>query len=217
MYSFDENGFVLSKDGAPFFNNPFGLFGKTYLGIEMPKGNLKGGGLNWHTRTEVILGGGECCHGFVMAISPRGSVECVLELDINVAAIVPLVHEDGQITLLVSGQGCDGSGLRHVDFRMNPFPTVSQIVAGEEAHALLPSWPYLDSPSWFLVHPLDVSEVWDLLAAHGLMIDREKTEAMQQTCSAFGRKGATRGWLAEWRERAKLYFFLKSLRQNGAG
>lgn len=187
MYEF-ENSHRLTKDGEDFFENTLGIFGRMYLGRLTPVDARKGHASD----IEVVLGGGECCHGFVVGVSPSGCLNKVLELDLNVAAIVPLIHTDGRTTFLVSGQGCDGQGIRHVDFGAK-IPNATVVVADEEARALLERWPFADGPSWFNVHPLDIPSIWELLASQGLDIDREKTEEAQDAYGIIGERHAVRG------------------------
>jgi hypothetical protein len=195
----DENLVVL-KDGEAFFVSQIAnkCMGSLCIGLQLPPvactvkddGVCSGyRGPYWgNSQTEIFVGGGSCCDGYLMGVSPEGKITKILAIDFNIRCIQPIIwmetkgsptvpEEVAMLGLLVSGAGCSGYGVRFVDF--NRVTPVSMTVVGtEEAIKRSDFWRNGGDP-------FSVADIWDRLAKLGIKADKERTAMASKAFVAF--------------------------------
>jgi hypothetical protein len=137
--------------------------------------------------TRVVVGGGSCCDGYLIALNDEGKITKILAIDFNIRRIVPIVYsipckkvegvEDTMLGLLVSGAGCSGTGVRFVDFD-RVTPTSTPVVSSKEEVV-----PY---NSWLRgADPLSVADIWERLEKIGIKADKERTAMAVKAFAVF--------------------------------
>lgn len=201
MYSFSKDNLTVLKENVEFFTSPIAnhCMAPLFVGLVMPKKNKPFNKDDsvfpgyvapyWGSATtEVIVAGGNCCDGYIIAVSDKGKITAILAIDFNIRQIVPIVYrvpkqgsenaeEDVIIGLLVSGAGCSGKGVRFVDFN-RVTPTSTPVVATEEEVRSYDSWLYG-------ANPLKVDDIWERLEKIGVKADKELTEKAVAAFSTF--------------------------------
>ncbi len=141
-----------------------------------------------NAQTEIIVGGGNCCDGYLMGVNPEGKLTKILAIDFNIRRIKPFIfmetkgspagpEEVAMLGLLVSGGGCSGYGVRFVDFnRVTPVSTT--VVGTEEAIKRSDFWLRGGDP-------FSVADIWDRLAKLGINADKERTAMASKAFVAF--------------------------------
>lgn len=194
-----DNNMVVLKEGQPFFTSPIAneCMGTLKVGLRLPAVAITGAddsvclGYNepyWgNAKTEILVGGGSCCDGYLMGVSPEGKLTKILAIDFNVRRIVPLIYmvpskgpekdEAAKLGLLVSGSGCSGYGVRFVDFN-RPTPISIPVVETEEAIKRHSFWTCGGDP-------FSVTDIWDRLVKLGIKADKERTAMASKAFVAF--------------------------------
>ena len=172
--------------------------GSLKLGLELPPVASTGKddsvchgyvGPYWgNAQTEVVVGGGSCCDGYLMGVSPNGGITKILAIDFNIRCIKPVIFmqttgplkslaDVAMLGLLVSGAGCSGYGVRFVDF--NRITPVSMDVIGTEEAKNRPTF-WRDGGD-----PFSVADIWERLANLDINVDKKRTTMASKAFVAF--------------------------------
>lgn len=193
MFSFSNDHMTVMKDGTPFFVSPISnpCMASLHVGMVLPEirlGVLPEAGStilvlkgDWvDLSTSILVAGGNCCHGYLIGVSPEAKITKILAIDFNVRRIVPIIYKSDvgmELGLLVSGAGCSGSGVRFVDFNRK-IPVSTTVVGSEEKVKSYESWLYG-------ADPLSVADIWDRLQKIGILADQERTAEAIKTFAFF--------------------------------
>ncbi len=189
----EEHPQSLLRDGQPFFTSPFlnPCEGELRVGLVMPQfeegissmiPELRNNG--WLYNTEVVVGGGGCCFGYVHCLNSRGQIVKILPIDFNICFIVPIIWIDERYSdekyrlsmgLLLSGAGCAGQGVRFLD--LNGGIPVSIPIIGTKEYVVPGFSTKLMDWSWYNRTPIEIDTLWERLEKAGIKVDREKTDA----------------------------------------
>ena len=162
--TFKGNDMYFSNGTDPFFSSPYGHFGRIYMGrVVSPVRQI-----GWMKDAVFVVAGGDCCHGYVMTVPVRGKGGKGVELDINAYFLYPIVLKDRRVLMLISGAGCDGIGVRIVDFDEEE-PRMTTVIDGREDTV------WTRSHAWYHRDPLTHPRLWPLLEKLGIDVDYEST------------------------------------------
>ncbi len=164
MYTISKDHQSILRGGQAFFTSPIANQCESSLNVGMviPPTHPH----TWSNRTEVLVAGGNCCHGYLIGVNAGGKITVITSVDFNVYSMAPVINESKLIGVLVCGHGCSGSGVRFVSFD-GAIPTVTTI-PGTDHPNLFHEWARVSSP---LVCP----DIWNLLKQIGVTVDREQT------------------------------------------
>jgi hypothetical protein len=193
-YSFPATHDAVLRNGKPFFTSPINnsCMSSMKVGIVIPHfgeravddvTGLGHYGTAWaDVGSEIVVGGGSCCYGYLMGITHDSKINAILAIDFNIKRIEPVIfftrtykdrtEEIPALGLLVSGAGCSGAGVRFVDFTKTT-PTSTPIVVTDEKIVSYDKW-------LAGYNPLDVKDIWERLQKVGIKVDKERTLA---TCT----------------------------------
>jgi len=188
-FSFSRDNLSVLKIGSAYFTTPVAndCMASLHVGLVLPDvqsfktdDSILPGYQSpyWGAHnTRVVVGGGNCCDGYLIALNDEGKVTKILAIDFNIRRIVPIIYsvpatepEKGETTklgLLVSGAGCSGKGARFVDFN-RVTPTSTPVITTEEEVVSYNSWLYGSDP-------LKVADIWERLEKIGIKADKERT------------------------------------------
>ena len=198
-FSFSCDNMSVLKNGSAYFTSPIAndCMASLHVGLVLPDVDafkkddsiLPGYQAPYwgSVSTKVIVAGGNCCDGYLMALDEKGKITKILAIDFNVRRIVPIIYsvpstepEKGEVTmlgLLVSGAGCSGKGVRYVDFN-RVTPTSTPVITTEEEVVSYNSWLYGSDP-------LKVADIWDRLEKIGVKADQERTAMAVKAFATF--------------------------------
>jgi hypothetical protein len=146
----------------------------------------------WLHDTEVIVGGGGCCFGYLHCLNSRGQIVKILPIDFNIFFILPIIWIDERYSdekyrlsmgLLLSGAGCAGQGVRFID--LNGDIPVSIPIVDTEEHVVPGFSTKRMDWSWYNRTPLEIDTLWKRLEKAGIKVDRQKTDAAIAALSTF--------------------------------
>jgi hypothetical protein len=188
LFSFSDDNLSVLKNNSAYFTSPIATPGAAsfHVGLVLP--NVEETPFYWNSNTpRVVVGGGNCCDGYLIALSDEGKICKILAIDFNIRRIVPVIYnlpstesvrdEITMLGLLVSGAGCSGTGVRFVDFnRVTPIST--PVITTNETVKSYNSWLYG-------ADPLSVADIWERLEKIGVKVDQEKTAVAVKAFATF--------------------------------
>lgn len=191
-FSISDDRLSVLKNGETIYESPFqnSYEGTLNTGIMLPcekyvgtsKLDLDGtvGGYWRAPLTRIVVGGGSCCFGHLIALTDEGKITKVIGVDFNIHKIDPVVFRvlawDKRtvltVGLLVSGYGCAGNGTRLVRFHA-PTPTCTPVMATS------------DERDVGMCRCYDIQTQVTLLRIQGVDVDEERTNHVAAACVSF--------------------------------